>query len=223
MPRKHPRLKTHYTCIRCKESVPTFFFHQYRNVVCPWCRRDDALLNAWWKARVLFDNAVRSERKAEHLDRQRAINTLKNMMRLGCSVPEEYEAAKAEQRKRATIKARPKQKEAWRAKGYVPELARKMRDQWRNFRKSVKARGLTGKGKRIPAGFLQSLLAKPCPYCGADLGDDYHLDHIIPVTMGGPNETWNIQATCPPCNMAKKDTPPWLFATESVDANTKNL
>ena len=97
------------------------------------------------------------------------------------------------------------------------EITRRLRDQWRNFRKLIKRRGIEGRGRRIPAGFLQSLLDRPCPYCGADLGDDYHLDHIIPVSAGGPNEPWNIQATCPPCNMMKSDTPPWLFATKSAD------
>lgn len=42
-----------------------------------------------------------------------------------------------------------------------------------------------------------------CACCHVSLDDGSHLDHVIPVALGGPNEDWNMQLLCPPCNMQK--------------------
>lgn len=42
-----------------------------------------------------------------------------------------------------------------------------------------------------------------CPCCGEPLGDDYHLDHIMPLVLGGVNEDWNIQLLRATCNHQK--------------------
>lgn len=39
--------------------------------------------------------------------------------------------------------------------------------------------------------------------CGQPLGDSYHLDHIMPIALGGANEDWNIQLLCATCNHQK--------------------
>jgi len=62
-----------------------------------------------------------------------------------------------------------------------------------------------------------------CPYCKTDIQNEYHIDHIYPIKHGGVDEVWNLQLTCETCNLKKNAKLPWLFATESVDANTKNL
>lgn len=46
-----------------------------------------------------------------------------------------------------------------------------------------------------------------CPYCGIQLDDRAHLDHIIPVQRGGPSAPWNMIYVCVPCNRAKRDLP----------------
>jgi len=51
-----------------------------------------------------------------------------------------------------------------------------------------------------------------CPYCYSDLKlSGYDLDHYIPVDLGGPNEDWNIQLACPPCNKKKSNKHPLEF------------
>lgn len=42
-----------------------------------------------------------------------------------------------------------------------------------------------------------------CVCCGAPLGNDYHLDHIIPLALGGKNEDSNIQLLTAQCNLKK--------------------
>lgn len=59
-------------------------------------------------------------------------------------------------------------------------------------------------------GLLQAQ-AHCCPRCGDRFDENeagrptYHLDHIIPLSKGGPSTLTNLQLLCPPCNMAKGD------------------
>ncbi len=42
-----------------------------------------------------------------------------------------------------------------------------------------------------------------CVYCYVDVGNDYHVDHIIPIINGGENTKDNIVIACPRCNLSK--------------------
>ena len=42
-----------------------------------------------------------------------------------------------------------------------------------------------------------------CVYCGDDLNDVYHVDHIMPIALGGSNWPDNLQCLCPTCNIRK--------------------
>lgn len=55
--------------------------------------------------------------------------------------------------------------------------------------------GLTVKLYRLQCG--------KCACCGVPLGDDYHLDHIMPLALGGVNEDWNMQLLTSTCNQQK--------------------
>lgn len=50
-----------------------------------------------------------------------------------------------------------------------------------------------------------------CYYCGvpAALGVvELHIDHVLPVSLGGSNEPWNLVAACSLCNLGKADSVP---------------
>lgn len=47
--------------------------------------------------------------------------------------------------------------------------------------------------------------------CNQNLGDDYHVDHIMPVALGGANEDWNIQLLRKRCNQQKSAKHPIDF------------
>lgn len=41
-----------------------------------------------------------------------------------------------------------------------------------------------------------------CAYCTADLRDrEYHVEHIVPVSVGGSNNLYNLCVSCAPCNL----------------------
>jgi 5-methylcytosine-specific restriction endonuclease McrA len=44
-----------------------------------------------------------------------------------------------------------------------------------------------------------------CPYCGDDLGNNPHLDHIIPIAKGGYSIEPNLVYVCEDCNLKKSD------------------
>lgn len=42
-----------------------------------------------------------------------------------------------------------------------------------------------------------------CWHCGEKLGEDYHVDHLIPLARGGTNSPRNIVVCCKKCNLEK--------------------
>ena len=50
---------------------------------------------------------------------------------------------------------------------------------------------------------LFSLQKSKCACCGKSLKPGYHIDHIIPLALGGKNEDSNIQLLTPACNSKK--------------------
>lgn len=55
---------------------------------------------------------------------------------------------------------------------------------------------------------IQTLYEKQagkCFYCGKDVGDAYHVDHVVPLARGGSNSPDNLVIACPHCNLSKSD------------------
>ena len=50
-----------------------------------------------------------------------------------------------------------------------------------------------------------------CYWCGVKVGKKYHVDHVIPLALGGSNGPENIVIACPPCNLSKNAKHPMDF------------
>lgn len=53
-----------------------------------------------------------------------------------------------------------------------------------------------------------------CYYCTAQLGDDYEVDHFVPLAKGGTNDATNVVVACPSCNRRKSAKDPERFLAQ---------
>lgn len=85
--------------------------------------------------------------------------------------------------------------------------ARRVVNQNRRAKKlengGVLSKGLTEKLFKLQRG--------KCACCGLPLGKDYHLDHKMPVALGGPNIDDNMQLLRKRCNLQKCSQHPAEF------------
>lgn len=58
---------------------------------------------------------------------------------------------------------------------------------------------------------LYRLQKGKCPCCAQPLGDDYHLDHKMPLALGGLNVDTNMQLLRAKCNLQKAAKHPIEF------------
>lgn len=58
---------------------------------------------------------------------------------------------------------------------------------------------------------LMKLQKGKCACCGKLLGNDYHLDHIFPIKLGGKNIDSNVQLLLSKCNLEKNAKHPVIF------------
>lgn len=82
---------------------------------------------------------------------------------------------------------------------------------------SYKARKRGAEGRHTGADIkrLFKLQKGKCAYfwfCHTSIKKKYHVDHIIALADGGTNWPWNLQLTCPRCNMMKHRMSPHAFA-----------
>jgi RNase P subunit RPR2 len=54
-----------------------------------------------------------------------------------------------------------------------------------------------------------------CANCKTPLSQGYHIDHMMPLALGGSNDASNIQMLCPSCNRKKCAKHPLIWAREN--------
>ena len=61
-------------------------------------------------------------------------------------------------------------------------------------------------GKEVRKGLLEQIeILDGCPYCGGNLDNTMHADHIYPVSKGGLSSVRNMILVCRLCNLAKSN------------------
>jgi 5-methylcytosine-specific restriction endonuclease McrA len=85
-------------------------------------------------------------------------------------------------------------------------------DHWWLHQEEIKKRCATNRSKRLGMSkkkwqaLRQAVLERDnhtCRECGDQDGPNLHVDHIIPLSKGGPNDMSNLRALCAKCNQRK--------------------
>ena len=70
-------------------------------------------------------------------------------------------------------------------------------------RNAIKKHARTGRLSNNLAKKLFELQRGKCACCHIGIEGGYHLDHNMPLALGGAHEDKNIQLLCPSCNLSK--------------------
>ncbi len=90
-------------------------------------------------------------------------------------------------------------------------------DRYRNYRRNRRARiaGAEGSHTKEDVARIIALQGMRCVYCKVKLANNrYHVDHQMPLALGGSNDKTNLQVLCPRCNRSKGAKHPLQFARE---------
>lgn len=181
----------HKVCNKCMEMKPITSFHKKLNGLSTHCKQCRSLDE---KARYELN---KNEIKA-NVKKYRVLNI------------EKVALTKAENYKKNADSI--KLKVSVYAKNHVDDI-KKYSSIWRTENREVvrvhnqnyriKKRENGGVlSKELPARLLRLQKGK-CACCAQPLGNNYHLDHIMPLTLGGTNTDDNIQLLRARCNMQK--------------------
>lgn len=168
------------TCTKCGEAKPTTEFYKHarcRDGVRPDCK---ACCNAE-SAKRYADNPGKGKAKAAKWRAENPDKVLANNDQWAADNPEKIRASKAK----------------WKAAN--PEACR-IHDQNRRARE-IEAGGKLSKG--LAARLFKLQRGKCACGCKQPLGNDYHLDHRMPLALGGTNTDDNMQLLRQRCNLSK--------------------
>lgn len=96
---------------------------------------------------------------------------------------------------------------------YNKEYRRQNPEKVREYASTRKGRKLSC----LPRGTIPRLFKlqkKRCAVCRCKLGSNYHVDHIVPLMLGGEHVPSNLQILCPTCNVRKWAKDPVQFMQE---------
>lgn len=190
------------TCTKCGEQKPITEFCKdalrlegFRSQCKNCTKAADA---KWYAANREKVKAASATYRVANADRCKAYNAA-------------YSAANSEKRRADSAQ--------WRIDN--PEKHRATIAQWqaanpearRIHKHNRRARKLESGGKLSPglSAKLFSLQRGKCACCGQPLGTNYHLDHRMPLALGGQNVDSNMQLLRANCNLQKSAKHPIYF------------
>lgn len=155
----------------------------------------NALSRAWYLANKEYANAKCNQRAAEHREKAKATAVRWRLDNL--------------ERSRSGVSA-------WKKAN--PEIVRKINEAFLAANPGAKRVYENNRRKqsigKLSRGIIQRLLELQrgmCPCCKQPLGQDYHLDHKMPLTLGGLNTDDNMQLLRKTCNLQKNAKHPVDF------------
>lgn len=216
-------------CSRCKTTKPAseFYFCKRDNRLhsrCKNCSNADAMewarnnkdkVNA--SARKHYQKIKDTEQQKEYLEQTRDTRNerckkynAENRERIKISATR-WKAANSEKIKISDKKWRDENPERMKVlqTRWCVENPEKVRASSNKRRALVKQADGSFTGTDIYA-LLRQQRGK-CVACGVNIKKAYHVDHIMPLALGGHNGITNIQLLCPHCNQSKSAKHPVDF------------
>ena len=95
-----------------------------------------------------------------------------------------------------------------------PEEAKIVKHNYKARRKEWEDSGF--KLKKSDIDIMYDSQQGNCFYCDGEL-DNYHIDHIIPLSKGGEHKLYNLVLSCPTCNLTKNAKDPEVFVNELLE------
>lgn len=193
-------------CIRCEVLKDDSEFYQIP--------KDSGNLHTYCKPCVNAIDASYRDRNREKVRAKQAEYRIANADRLKAKRLKHYAENAEEARKRVSEwRAKNPEKEKALCAAYRAANPEKCRVYGHNRR--VREREAIGKISSGLVGKLLKLQRGKCACgCKQPLGDDYHLDHIMPLALGGSNTDDNIQLLRARCNLQKRAKHPVDFMQE---------
>jgi 5-methylcytosine-specific restriction endonuclease McrA len=127
-----------------------------------------------------------------------------------CRKVDAAKARRAEQKRRkAKIEAYRAADRAWRKAN--PEKCRAIK-----MTRRAKEMGSNGRYDASVITWLMGQQKGKCahPWCGESIEKHRHVDHVLPLAIGGTNDRRNLQLLCPTCNRSKGAKHPVDFALQ---------
>src|SRR3972149_6292312 len=223
----------HYkTCKDCSRSLPatTEYFSPCRKGDKVWlasyCKpctaartriwnannpeRSKARANQWYQENKEQHRANARRWAAANVDKVRAI-TLKckwKHIERSRAYSREYARNHREQKKEADKNRKANNPE--RAKELSRLRYQRNRDTYLARTRNYRARKREAAGTHTAADTKKQYTMQKglCWWCSYELGQQYHVDHRIPLARGGSNGPENIVISCPSCNTSRRDKLP---------------
>lgn len=194
-------------CVKCRveKDVAEFGVHSpgFRRADCRVCRRGTGV-------KYHTDNRERINTK-KALSRAENVEHHRERCKVWYYANHEKAKAKRAEWRAANLDRLREATAAWRAR--YPDRQKAAEEAWRaanpwSSRSSVANRRASLKGglhrlSKDLAGRLFTLQRGKCACCGERLGENYHLDHIMPLALGGENIDSNMQLLRAICNLKK--------------------
>ena len=195
-------------CTKCGQKFPATreYFHKVRNGLCARCKT--CACEAKRAERLANPDRQKQTRKRYYESHKEEVNTYSRAW---------YQENKAQAKETG-------HRHYLEHKEYIQEKAREWRKlhpeqkletdrKWRDknrekvrasnrHRKAVK-KSAEGSHTAEDIRTLLKMQKGRCWWCGKPFGQDYHVDHRIPLSRGGSDDASNLVITCPTCNIEK--------------------
>lgn len=206
-------------CTRCGEEKPAtlefFYWNKTRNNLYPHCKscHNDLTMAKYVPKRIPKETVKEGYRRCSHCQKEFLANrewfyaNKKSKTGLSSWCKHCTNLIPKHQRQMGIFPKKPRterHRQQDRDRRKTPEYKSNKRASNHTYKARKKNAQGTHTGKDIDIQF-RSQRGK-CWHCGKKLDpDDYHVDHLTPLSRGGSNAADNIVITCPHCNMSKND------------------